>query len=277
MTIVSNLEVLRLSNDSLATWRDLADGFLKFQLWGRIGWLDVKRRYRRTVIGPFWSSATLALYIFAVGIVGAGLWHQNINDYLPYLCSGMIVWTLISTIINEACTLFILGHALFRNVGFEYSILAYALVWRNLIIFAHNIVVYVLIVLILKPALFSPVALMTLPGLILDLANGVWIALLVGMLCLRYRDVQPLIQSAIQILMLITPIFWLADSLSGVPLLLFVQLNPMYRFIDVVRSPLLNQIPTVASYVFIVGITIAGWGLTYVIFGKFRSRISYWS
>jgi ABC-type polysaccharide/polyol phosphate export permease len=277
MTIVSNLEVLRLSNDSLATWKDLTDGFLKFQLWGRIGWLDVKRRYRRTVIGPFWSSATLALYIFAVGIVGAGLWHQNINDYLPYLCSGMIVWTLISTIINEACTLFILGHALFRNVSFEYSILAYALVWRNLIIFAHNIVVYVLIVLILKPELFSPVALMILPGLVLDLANGVWIALLVGMLCLRYRDVQPLIQSAIQILMLITPIFWLADSLSGVPLLLFVQLNPMYRFIDVVRSPLLGQIPTGSSYVFIVGITILGWGLTYAIFRKFRSRISYWS
>jgi ABC-type polysaccharide/polyol phosphate export permease len=277
MTIVSNPEVLRLSNDSPATWRDLTDGFLKFQLWGRIGWLDVKRRYRRTVIGPFWSSATLALYIFAVGIVGAGLWHQNMNDYLPYLSSGMIVWTLISTIINEACTLFILGHALFRNVSFEYSILAYALVWRNLIIFAHNIVIYVLIVLILKPELFSPVALMALPGLVLDLANGVWIALLAGMLCLRYRDVQPLIQSAIQILMLITPIFWLADSLSGVPLLLFVQLNPMYRFIDVVRSPLLGQIPTWSSYVFIVGITIAGWGLTYLIFGKFRSRISYWS
>jgi ABC-type polysaccharide/polyol phosphate export permease len=277
MTIVSNPEVLRLSNDSPATWRDLTDGFLKFQLWGRIGWLDVKRRYRRTVIGPFWSAATLALYIFAVGIVGAGLWHQNMNDYLPYLSSGMIVWTLISTIINEACTLFILGHALFRNVSFEYSILAYALVWRNLIIFAHNIVIYVLIVLILKPELFSPVALMALPGLVLDLANGVWIALLAGMLCLRYRDVQPLIQSAIQILMLITPIFWLADSLSGVPLLLFVQLNPMYRFIDVVRSPLLGQIPTWSSYVFIVGITIAGWGLTYLIFGKFRSRISYWS
>src|SRR5882724_5275555 len=116
-------------------WQDLAGGLLRSELWGRIGWLDVKRRYRRTMIGPFWSSITLAVYTVSVGLVGAGLWGQDINEYLPYLISGMIVWTLLSTIINEACTLFISGQALFRNVNFEYSVLAYALVWRNFIIF----------------------------------------------------------------------------------------------------------------------------------------------
>ena len=103
-----------------------------------MGWLDVKRRYRRTTLGPFWNSATLAIYTVAVGIVGAGLFHQDIYHYLPYLISGMIVWTLLSTIILESCTLFVTGHALFRNVRFEYSILAYALVWRNFIFFIHN-------------------------------------------------------------------------------------------------------------------------------------------
>ena len=214
MTALSDPQGLYASSDAPA-WKDLSEGLFKYQLWGRIGWLDVKRRYRRTVIGPFWSAATLALYIIAVGVVGAGLWHQGMNDYLPYLSSGMIVWTLISTIILEACTLFILGHALLRNVSFEYSVLSYALVWRNLIIFGHNLVVYILIALVLKPALFSPTALIAIPGTLLVLANGVWIALLVGMLCLRYRDVQPLVQTAIQILMLITPIFWTPESLGG--------------------------------------------------------------
>jgi hypothetical protein len=69
-------------------------------------------------------TATVALYIIAVGVVGAGLWHQDMHDYLPYLTSGMIVWTLVSMIVIEACNLFILGHALFRNVSFEYSTLA---------------------------------------------------------------------------------------------------------------------------------------------------------
>ena len=76
---------------------------------GRLGWLDVKRRYRRTTIGPFWTSITLAIYVLTVGTVGAAIWHQNVYDYLPFLVSGMIVWTLVSSIITELCSLFIAG------------------------------------------------------------------------------------------------------------------------------------------------------------------------
>jgi ABC-type polysaccharide/polyol phosphate export permease len=278
MTTVSSEPSLQLPDNSTAPLKDLMRGLLKFELWGRIGWLEVKRRYRRTVLGPFWSSATLAIYTIAVGVVGAGLWHQDPHDYLPYLSSGMIVWTFISIIITEACTMFVAGHALFRNVSFEYSILAYSLVWRNFIVFAHNLAVYTLIVLVLKPSLLSPMTLMAIPGLFLVVANGVWIALLVGMLCLRYRDLQPMVQTAIQILMLITPIFWLADTLSSGSLsLVFVQLNPIYHLIEVVRAPLLARSPTSASYLFVVAMTIVGWAIAYVIFRKFRGRISYWS
>jgi ABC-type polysaccharide/polyol phosphate export permease len=267
----------RLRSLTPTAWQDLVGGLLRSELWGRIGWLDVKRRYRRTLLGPFWSSITLAVYTISVGVVGAALWHQDVNEYLPYLISGMIVWTLLSTVIIEACTLFIAGQSLFRNVSFEYSILAYALVWRNFIIFLHNLVVYVLVVLILKPALLSPTLLVAVPGLLLVLLNGVWIALLAGLFCLRFRDVQPLIQAAIQIWMLITPIFWIPDRLSGAAFHIFVQFNPIYRLIEVVRAPLLGQVPTLADDIAVLAITVVGWCMTYIMFRSFRRRIAYWS
>src|SRR5260370_16369324 len=110
---------------SLATTagQDLFGGLLRTDLWGRLGWLDVKRRYRRTLLGPFWTSISLALYVIAVGIVGAGLWHQNIREYLPFLVSGMIAWLLVSTIINESCTLLVSACALFPNAKFHSPIL----------------------------------------------------------------------------------------------------------------------------------------------------------
>ena len=279
MTIssTSNQPDARLRSLTTTAWEDLAGGLLRSELWGRIGWLDVKRRYRRTMLGPFWSSITLAVYTISVGLVGAGLWNQHIKEYLPYLISGMIVWTLVSTIMIEACTLFITGHALFRNVSFEYSILAYALVWRNFIIFLHNFVVYLLVALVLKPGLLSPMILVAFPGLVLVLLNGVWIALLSGLFCLRFRDVQQIIQTAVQILMLITPIFWIADRLSGITYFVFVQINPVYRLIDVVRSPLLGQMPTLNSYLAVLAITVVGWCMTYFMFRSFRRRIAYWS
>lgn len=266
-----------LPTSTAAAWNDIVTGLFKFELWGRIGWLDVKRRYRRTVLGPFWTSATLAIYTVAVGVVGAGLFHQNINEYLPYLSSGMIVWTLLSTIIIESCNALIVGQLLFRNVRFEYSILAYALVWRNFIIFLHNLVVYLGIVMLLKPQLLDFTWLLAAPGLFIILLNGVWIAMLCGMLCLRFRDVQPLVQTVISIFMLVTPIFWSADSLTGLRQFIFVQLNPIYRLIDVVRTPLLGTVPTTASYAAALAITAVGWSFAFVIFRRFRTRISYWS
>ena len=256
---------------------DLLRGLQRRELWGRLGWLDVKRRYRRTTIGPFWTSITLAIYVLTVGTVGAAIWHQNIYDYLPFLVSGMIVWTLVSSIITEACTLFIAGQSLFRNIRFDFSILAYALVWRNFLVLLHNFVIYFLVVLVLKPSLLGVTALLALPGLALVFLNGVWVALLFGMICLRFRDVPPLVSSALQIAMLITPLFWPAETLTGIKRFVFVDLNPLYHVIDIVRAPLIGRMPDAISYGFMIVLTIGGWGLTYAIFKRFRKRIAYWS
>lgn len=279
MTIVTTSPEAGAEFRSLSSnaWEDLTNGLRRTDLWGRIGWLDVKRRYRRTKIGPFWSSMTLGVYVVSVGLVGSGLWNQNITTYLPYLTSGMLVWTLLSMIIVESCTLFVQGHALFRNVRFEYSVLAYAMVWRNFIIFLHNVVVYAAVVLLLNVGILNFATLLAIPGLLLVLMNGVWIALLVGLVCLRFRDVQPLVQTAIQIAMLVTPIFWTPASLKGHYQFFFVQLNPIYRLIDVVRTPLMGEVPTLVSYVGAVAITAVGWVVTYYTFRAFRKRIAYWS
>jgi ABC-type polysaccharide/polyol phosphate export permease len=262
---------------ALTAGQDLIGGLYKAELWGRLGWLDVKRRYRRTLLGPFWTSISLALYVIAVGIVGAGLWKQDIKEYLPFLVSGMVVWLLVSTIIIESCSLLVSGHALFRNVTFEYSILAYALVWRHLIIFLHNLLVYLLIVCILRPELIGFTPLLAVPGIIVVAINGVWFALLCGMFCLRFRDVTQLIASLIQIAMLITPIFWPPDSLAGNRRLLFVETNPLFHIIEVVRAPLLGKLPSISSYIVVALMTLGGWCATYLVLRRFRRRIAYWS
>jgi len=256
---------------------DLLHGLRRRELWGRLGWLDVKRRYRRATIGPFWNSITLAIYVLTVGIVGAAIWHQNIYDYLPFLVSGMIVWTLVSSIISESCTLFISGQSLFRNIRFDYSVLAYALVWRNFLVLLHNFAVYFLVVLVLKPSLLGFTALLAVPGLALVLLNGVWVSLLLGMICLRFRDVPPLVSSTMQIAMLITPLFWPADTLSGIKRFVFVELNPLYYVVDVVRDPLVGRVPDAIHYGVMLAMTIGGWWLTYAMFKRFRKRIAYWS
>ncbi|HVZ18021.1 MAG TPA: ABC transporter permease, partial [Terriglobales bacterium] len=258
-------------------WQDLIQGLAKWKLWGRLGFLEVKRRYRRTIIGPFWSALTLGIFIATMGTVGIGLWKQSAATYLPYLTTGMLAWLMISTMLTEAGILFITGGHLFRQVRFDYSILAYALVWRNLIAFLHNLIIYIVVVVIFAPHLLKPTVLLVIPGLLFLMINGVWMALLVGMICLRFRDVQQLITSVIQISMLVTPIFWPDSMLTGTERLIFVDLNPLYHFVEIVRAPLIGRVPSLASYEMAVVVTLLGWTATYVIFRHFRKRIAFWS
>jgi hypothetical protein len=52
---------------------DLLHGLQRYDLWGRIGFMEIKRRYRRTLIGPFWSTISLAVFIAVMSAVGVGL------------------------------------------------------------------------------------------------------------------------------------------------------------------------------------------------------------
>jgi ABC-type polysaccharide/polyol phosphate export permease len=256
---------------------DLLRGLSRRELWGRLGWLEVKRRYRRTTIGPFWTSITLLIYVVSVGTVGSAIWHQDIYEYVPFLVSGMIAWLFVSAIVTESCTMLVSGQALFRNIRFDYSILAFALVWRNFIVLLHNFIVYFLVVMVLNPSVLSLTAFLVLPGLALVVVNAAWVSLLLGIICLRFRDVQQLVTSIMQIAMLITPLFWPADTLTGLKRFVFVDLNPLYHVLDVIRGPLMGRVPDAISYGVLIAMTIGGWWLTYAMFKRFRRRIAYWS
>lgn len=263
---------------NLATpaWMDLLHGALSVHVWGRLGWLDVKRRYKRTVLGPIWSTITLSIFVLAIGAMGAGLWKQEVGEYLVFLSSGMVVWIMLSTMITEGCGLFINETQNIRQLKFDYSLLAFSCVWRNLIVFGHNIWVFIILATIFGKLPITPVVFLVIPGALLVLLNGLWISILFGLLCARFRDIQQLVTSIVQIAMFITPIFWPPDNLQGIRRLIFVDLHPLYHMIEVMRAPLLGRIPSIESYLANIVIIIIGGSITYFMYSKFSRRIAFW-
>ena len=173
--------------------------------------------------------------------------------------------------------MFVAGGGLIRQMNFEYSILVYALVWRNFIVFAHNLLVYLLILLIFAPDKLGFANLLAIPGLIVLAVNCTWLSLLLGMVSLRFRDLQQLVMSVVQVSMFVTPLFWPPEGLEGLRRVFFVTLNPLYHLLTIVRDPLLGgKLPPVNSCIAAALITIAGGALTYAMFAKYRKRIPYW-
>jgi ABC-type polysaccharide/polyol phosphate export permease len=253
---------------------DFVEGLGSWRMWGRLGWQEIKRRYRRTVIGPFWTTLSLGLFISVLGVVWARLWHQDPKIYLPFLCAGMLTWTMVAAMFTEGCVVFVSGEGLIKQLKFPYSILCCSVVWRNFIVFLHNLAIFVAVALYTRTPL-TLASVLVIPGLLLVALNGVWMATLLGLVCARFRDIQQVIVSILQISMFVTPIFFTPEQLDA-RLRRFVDYNFLFHFVDIVRSPLLGRAPALWSWEFVLVMTVGGWALTLWMYSRFRRRVPYW-
>jgi lipopolysaccharide transport system permease protein len=252
---------------------DLASGLVLWPLWGRLGWYDILQRYRRSILGPFWLTASMAIMVIALGVLYAELFNTPIYDFLPFLCVGLLVWNFISSFLTEGGTLFTGAEAHIKQIRLPYSVYVYRSSWSKLIIFAHNFVIY-LGVLCYFQIWPGAVALLAIPGLLLLLVNGALASLLVGMLSARFRDVPQVINSVVQIIFFITPIMWKPELLQTRTYI--TDFNPFFHLLQIVRAPLLGGIPAMENYLIVLLVTLINVAITGAFFTRFRARISYW-
>lgn len=240
-----------------------------------LAWMDLRGRYRRSRLGQFWLTISHAVFVFAIGMLYAGLFNRPIAEYLPYLAGGFVLWHLMLGLVNDGCQTFIGATRFILQQALPFRVHVVRVVVRNAFIFAHNVVVLVTVLVIFPPAEFGWSALLALPGLALILLNGVWVSLFLGTLCARFRDVPQIIASIMQIMFFVTPIIWMPAQV-GVRGELVVSLNPFAYFIDTVRGSLLGTPPPLQSWLLVLAITVVGWIGAIAFYRRYRHRIPYW-
>jgi ABC-2 type transport system permease protein/lipopolysaccharide transport system permease protein len=254
-------------------WGDIVAGLGKSWMWTAMALQDIKLRYRGSVIGPFWLTVSNAIMIGAIGTIYPTLFHADILTYFPYLMVSLVFWQFISTMITEGCQTFLSVQPIIQQVPLPFSVHAYRLVCRNLIVLAHSALV-IPIGLLIFPTPIGAGIVWLLPALLAISLNGVWIAVLLGMLSARYRDVPPIVASFVQVLFFVTPIFWTLRSLG--PEHAWLGYSPLAAAVDVLRAPLLGVAPEPASWPIVIGVTVLGCGAAFALFSRFRGRIAYW-
>lgn len=254
-------------------WSDLVAGLGKSWMWSAMAFQDIKLRYRGSVIGPFWLTISNAIMIGAIGTIYPRLFHADILTYFPYLMVSLVFWQFISTMITEGCQTFLGVQSIIQQVPVPFSVHAYRLVYRNLLVLAHGALI-IPVGLLIFPTPIGIGVIWLLPALLLICLNGVWIAILLGMLSARYRDVPPIVASFVQVLFFVTPIFWTLGSLG--PSHAWLGYSPLAAAVDVLRAPLLGIAPEPASWPIVIGMTALGCGAAFALFARFRARIAYW-
>lgn len=235
----------------------------------------MRHRYARSVIGPFWITLSMVLLILTISSVWSLIFKIHLREYLPYLTVGMVYWGLFHTSITEASGIFPVNVGYIKQVRNSYFIFIFQLIYRNFLIFTHNVVVVLFVLVVLSPPTVEGLFLALL-GLALFLLNTVWLGAFVGLLGCRYRDLQPIIASVLQVFFYVTPIMYMETSIrSGYSL--FFDLNPMYHMLSVVRAPLLLGTLPIGSAIFLLITAVVGFTVTFYLYGKYSSRIAYWA
>ena len=244
--------------------------------WAYSSWLAIATKYRRTSLGLLWAMVPTAVFVVVLGNIYSHLMGYPIEQYLPYLGIGYVLWRFMIHVVNDAVTTFHLHKAFImegriRLTDFVLTSFAKA----GFYLFFGGAIV--LCVFLWSPVLHVSALwtlLLTLPVLV---ANMAWIAICIAMLGARFPDIQEVIGTVLILGLLLTPILWPVekfppDSARGV----IVRFNPAFHMIDVVRAPLLGKAPEMTSIVIVVAMAVLGWVLASILFRRYARFVPLW-
>ena len=254
--------------------RDYLAGILAWKLWLGLGFQDIRIRYKRTVLGPLWITASQAATFVVMGMLFSAVLHNDVRNYLPYLAIGMVTWNFMASMILEGPRIFVDSHHIINAMRMPLTIHILRSLVRNVVVYGHNLVAAVGAYFILGGKLTSMVLLLlvTLPLLIASVFAG---SLFLAVLGARFRDLGPSVGVATQMMFFVTPIMWRQEDL---PLAnkWWVTINPAHHLLEVVRAPLLGLVPASQSIMVAVAVAVALNLVAWVVFCASHRRIPYW-
>lgn len=254
-------------------WNDLADGLKAHRVWSQLARMDIKQRYRRSILGPFWITLTMIIWITAIGPLYSQLLGVGSRGFIPYLAMGMITWGLISGVILDGAAAFVTAENLVRSVKLPYTVHILRVLHRNLVIFAHNLVAFIpfMIFLGIWPQWEWLVA---IPGVFVILLAALPTAFLLGTLSARYRDLQQMIASIVQLSFFLTPIFWHRELLKD--RVYIADNNPFQVLLELVRRPIVEGIPSWPTYARALLLLVVLYAISAPFFARYRRRLAFW-
>jgi ABC-type polysaccharide/polyol phosphate export permease len=261
------------SSDTDRGIRDLRDIIVRSTIWSSLATADIRSKYRLSTFGSFWITLTTGAMALAIGLFYGQFFGQDMHSYLPYFTANIITWTFISSVLGEASLTLVGSGNLIRSSQMPIVFHIMRMLQRNLIIVLHNAVVLIAIWPFVRWSLY-PSAVLSLVGMVLLYLFLIGMSAIISIVCVRYRDVPPLIQVLIQFLFFLTPIIWYPEQIKfGTGLL---KLNPVSYMLMIVRDPILGRPVEIQTWIIAIVLSLASLTAGSLMYVRFRRRIAYW-
>lgn len=211
--------------------------------------LDLRLRYRRSILGVGWSllnpiAMTVVFAVVFTSLLGGG----DIARYVPHLLLGMAVWGFLRECTVSGCRALINNESYIRQSPLPYGIYPLRTVCGQAIHSMIALGVAVAVTAFYRPE-FTPLALLYIvPGLVLAFLASWAVATIFAFINVYFQDTQHLLEVGAQIVFFTTPIMYFPANLASKPdYAWLLVVNPVNLFLDLIRDPLATgQPPTTA-------------------------------
>jgi ABC-2 type transport system permease protein/lipopolysaccharide transport system permease protein len=221
-----------------------------WRVWLHMGLQDVKSRFRSSALGPAWILVNLAAVIGAIGLIYGRLFHQPMNEFLPFLTLGLVIWGFISSSLVDGCSAFVVAEGYIKQFPFPKIIYLYRAIVPYTVVFAVGLFVFFICMAFYQRHIGLG-ALWAVPCFMLFLLINFFHLVIVAHVGVRFRDLPHLLGSLIQIAFYLTPVIFTVAMLKDRGMAFVYMFNPLYYLIEILRYPLLNSEAPPAEVVYV--------------------------
>ena len=212
---------------------------------------EVRIRYMGSIAGMGWSLLNPLVITLAYLVVFTYVFRSDLPHFALYLVIGILHWNLMAVVVSESSEMLVSNANILKKIYFPRLAIPVAAFGVNLVFWASNLIVFVLLFGLLGGHLSLVMFLYPLYlALYMLLIFG--ISLLLASLYVQFRDIKHLVEVFLQLLFWATPVVY---SLTQVPdrLKTVLMLNPVANALEAFRAILYSgTFPTVQSTVTLV-------------------------
>jgi ABC-type polysaccharide/polyol phosphate export permease len=210
--------------------------------------MDLRTRYRGSFLGMGWSLLNPVLMTTILSSVVTTLFKQDPWEYAPFLFAGLTFWNYVLGVTQQGCHCFRQGESYIRQ--FPAPMAIYPL--RTVLGCATHYCLALTLVIALTAVTrgVSPLVIPSvIPALVLLLIMGWSVAVLLGLMNVRFRDTSHMMDIVLQVLFYTTPVLYKPEMLDRSRLGSLMLINPVMPFLRMLRDPILNgSLPPASVY-----------------------------
>lgn len=236
---------------------------------------DFRKKYKRTVLGVFWSALSPLLTLFVMKLVFGTFFGRSTPFYTTYLFAGNLVFSYFKESTTLGMSALTNNADIFSKVNIPKYMFVLSSNVSSLINFLVTLVVFFIFAAIDGVTFTWKFILLVYPTLCL-MAFNIGTGLILSALNMFFRDTQYLYSVFTLLLMYLSAIFYQVTSFPAHVQRLFL-LNPVYDFIKYFRLIVIsNSIPSLEFHLLLLFWAVAALLIGGFIYKKNNQRFMYY-